>query len=240
MLPDPNVVVEIDDLGFEITCADIELNEDNLSCDAVQSTYSSVCCTAVSIKKNETLEVIEVATGENKTVRESNETLEEAIDDNSTDVDSSETLEGVENNTTILVDITDNATEVNSNETMDKPAEDTSLQNPTISDQSDTSEAIDDASADKTPGVVSNETLEKEDENAAVEDETTLMDSNETTENNSDLDDTGDTSVPSSDLGQPDDESSLASAAHIGGEHPSLLCKVVVGLVFMVMCRQPA
>jgi hypothetical protein len=235
MLPDPNVVVDIDDLGFEITCADVELNEENLSCDVVQSTYSSICCAAVSIQRNETLDEDEVATGENKTVREMNETIEEVIDDNSTDVDSSGTVGGNENDTTI--DNTENSTGVNANKTMNEPADDASTQNTTMSD---TSETTDDTSAEQTTGVDLNDTSGKEDENAAVDD-TTVPDSNETTENTSDSEDTGDAAAPSSDLGQPvmapDDVSSLASSANTGGMYSSLHLAVAIGVI-MFVCQQ--
>ncbi len=71
LLPDPSRFVSVDELGFEVTCADIELNEEDESCDIIQSTYSMACCASTtSTTENTTL------TGSNATINNeiSNET----------------------------------------------------------------------------------------------------------------------------------------------------------------------
>lgn len=50
LLPDYERVAGIDEEGEEITCGDIELNDDGLECEAIQSEYEAICCSAATME----------------------------------------------------------------------------------------------------------------------------------------------------------------------------------------------
>lgn len=203
LLPDPSFVVGVNDLGFEITCADIEFNENNRPCDEIQSTYSMACCSLTSLENTVT-----PSTNENTIVLGLNETSDD-IDDESADT----------------------TTALGSNETSDG-AGDASVDNTNANENSD---AVDDPSNENTTVPVSDDIADGTEDGSV--DEMPVVDSKET------LDDVEDTSLaPHGDIeatdninGVPDSTTKeIASSTLVACVHPYLIYATVCGVLFMM------